>query len=72
MDITRVAPDSVDLDLAELLAGVDRDSLQHAGLEVTAPTGPSRMTSRGHRRGGLGSRLLEQAVAFAREQGGPR
>lgn len=115
MDISRIAPDSVDLDLAELLASVDRASLEHAGLEVPAPTGPSRMTSlrhgnngrpadalwvagpldrpvgwavvelpfldntrmamlRGHvrpdrRRGGLGSRLLEQAVAFARGQG---
>lgn len=115
MDISRVAPDSVDLDLADALAGVDRASLEHAGLEVPAPTGPSRMTSlrygnngrpvdalwvagpldrpvgwsvvelpfldntrmarlRGHvhpdhRRDGLGSRLLERAVAFAREHG---
>jgi GNAT superfamily N-acetyltransferase len=48
MQITRVDPLEVDLDLADRLAAVDRASLEGAGLEVRPPTGPSRLTALQH------------------------
>lgn len=48
MEIARVDPADVDLDLADELAEVDRASLEDSGLELPAPTGPARMTSLQH------------------------
>lgn len=48
MQISRVDPLSVDLELADRLAGLGRASLERAGLELPPPTGPSTMTSLQH------------------------
>lgn len=44
MQISRLDPAEVDLDLADRLAALDRASLTDAGLEVPPPTGPSKLT----------------------------
>lgn len=44
MRISRVDPLSVDLELADRLAGLGRASLERAGLALPPPTGPSTMT----------------------------
>lgn len=113
MEISRIDPSDVDLDLAERLVEVDRASHERAGLEVPVQSGPSRMFSLQHgnngrpidgvwilgsaadpigwglaelpfldnldltwlrlivtpehRRKGIGTALLEQMIAFARE-----
>ncbi|GAB3763862.1 GNAT superfamily N-acetyltransferase [Nocardioides ginsengisegetis] len=48
MDITRIDPLDVDLDLADRLVAVDRASHEHAGLELPVQSGPSRMFSLQH------------------------
>jgi GNAT superfamily N-acetyltransferase len=113
VDIERVDPMEVDLDLADQLVAVDRVALERAALEVPPQSGPSRMTSLqngnngrafdglwvatdgtevvgwaslelprlenldaarvraivhpGHRRQGIGSRLLDAALDVARD-----
>jgi GNAT superfamily N-acetyltransferase len=44
MEITRVDPMDVDLDLADRIVAVDEASMAHVGLEVPTPPGPSRLT----------------------------
>lgn len=48
MQITRVDPADVDLDLAELMVGIDRASHELDGLEVPVQSGPSRMYALQH------------------------
>ncbi len=44
MEITRVDPMDVDLDLADRLAAIDAASQARAGLEIRPPHGPGRLT----------------------------
>jgi hypothetical protein len=44
VDISRVDPAGVDLELADLLVAVDAASLAATGLPIPAQSGPSRMT----------------------------
>lgn len=113
MEISRIDPADVDLELAERMVEVDRASHERAGLELPVQSGPSRMFSLqhgnngrpvdavwvvgppaapvgwalaelpfldnrdmawlraivapAHRRAGIGTALLEQMTAFARE-----
>lgn len=115
MEIARVDPMDIDLDLADRMAAVDGASMATVGLEVPTPPGPSRLTYLQHgndgspidglwlaregdevagwtiadlphrdnretagvrgtvhpayRRRGLGTRLLDAALGFVREQG---
>ncbi|MCW2842982.1 MAG: GCN5-related N-acetyltransferase [Nocardioides sp.] len=48
MEISRVDPGDVDLELAERMVAVDAASHRHAGLEVPVQSGPSRMFSLQH------------------------
>ena len=48
VQISRIDPGDVDLDLADRLAAIGTASLQHAGLEVPPPTGPSILSSLRH------------------------
>jgi hypothetical protein len=41
VDVTRVEPSAVDLDLAEALVAVDRASIEQSGLELTHLVGPA-------------------------------
>ena len=45
VQISRIDPLDVDLDLADRLAAIDRASLEHAGLLVPPPTGPSKLSA---------------------------
>ncbi|MCW2791243.1 MAG: GCN5-related N-acetyltransferase [Nocardioides sp.] len=45
VEISRIDPADVDLDLAERLVAIDRASHGHAGLELPVQSGPSRMFS---------------------------
>jgi GNAT superfamily N-acetyltransferase len=115
MEVTRVDPLTLDLELADRIAAVDAASVAEAGLEVPAAPGPSRLVQLQHanegqpidglwlardgdevagwviadlphhenldlagvrgtvhpayRRRGLGTRLLDAALAFVSEQG---
>lgn len=48
MEISRIDPSDVDLELAERMVEVDRASHERAGLEVPVQSGPSRMFSLQH------------------------
>ena len=48
MEISRVAPGDVDLDLAERMVALDVASAASAGLEVPVHSGPTRMTALQH------------------------
>ena len=52
MQITRVDPMGVDLDLADRLAALDLASHARAGLQIRPPTGPGRLTYFQHGNGG--------------------
>jgi GNAT superfamily N-acetyltransferase len=48
VQISRIDPADVDLDLADRLAALGRADLAHAGLELPPPTGPATMASLRH------------------------